>query len=349
MQRYVHHAAADLLEPSLHYTVSATKNMEWSDFLERFVRLFPRAGIPNNVRPFFDNTLPEAVAGESRARSSGWIRSALPLYYRRAANSTEAMAALLEAVKAVLLQLQEVMHERLGAQLKSQPSGQRAFDGTFEALLDGSKHDAVVMAVLTEDAVFSDYVRRLVDNGLATDSGGGGGGGGAGSGVGDGGGGGDDSGDAGGDAGDGADGADSGDGSNIVVHGETVLQLLQPPLHSDRRSSHGSLSIVEGGGGDGDVGSGSAAARAGRNSQNLVVQFPSATEELRVRYTPQLAASCQWLLDKVDGSGRGDGDGSSGGGVRVAVHDIPGNDPFEKIAVAHELLRLGVAKVAPRQ
>ena len=209
------------------------------------------------------------------------------------------------------------MEGRLGAQLKSQPAGQRAFEGTFEALLDRSKHAAVVNAVLAEDAIFSDYVQRLVDNGLGSNS---------------------SSGSSSSSVDEvGNDNAGSAAGSKgateIVLNGESVLLLNL------------------GGGGDGDSIKGSVVVNAGVEDGSssgptaLVVQFPSVAEKLHLRHTVQLEGTFRWLLGKVEGNVGT----SSAVQEALLVADIPSNDPFEKVAVAHELLRIGIATVKQTQ
>ena len=61
---HVHHASSGSASPSLHYTISAAKNMEWVNFLEAYVRLFPRQHLPNHTMPIVDNVLPQAINAE---------------------------------------------------------------------------------------------------------------------------------------------------------------------------------------------------------------------------------------------------------------------------------------------
>lgn len=54
---------------------------------------------------------------------------------------------------------------------------------------------------------------------------------------------------------------------------------------------------------------------------------------LRMRWTAALDASVQWALANTGNSG-------------TTVSTLPGNDPFEKVALVQELIHLGVAKIS---
>jgi len=155
----VHHASSGQSMPSLHYTISATKNMEWVDFLDAYVAAYPRTGLPSNVLPFVANVLPQAIRAESETKEGDWVRASLPFHYREQRGRAQLEAEL----ASILAKLKGVMEARLARQLAAQPGAKAGFDAAFALLTQGD--GGAIDGVLKKDDVYHDYVERLLEHG----------------------------------------------------------------------------------------------------------------------------------------------------------------------------------------
>lgn len=158
---YVHQAAAGYVEPSLHYTISAAKNLEWSTLLPAMFKGYPRDRLPPYVRKLVDETLGGAVKAESTQPQQSWIRESLPLGYNTLTPPFRTR------LRGVLTQLHDVMAVRLAKQLRQQPAGNVAFAAAFDELVNGTNAamDTAVQSALDSESVFLNYTSNLLANG----------------------------------------------------------------------------------------------------------------------------------------------------------------------------------------
>lgn len=158
---YVHQAAAAGDKASLHFTVSAAKNLEWSTLLPNVFQGYPRDRLPQHVLKLVTGTLGEAVRAEAAQVDQSWVRGSLPLGYGSPS------AALRAKVRDVLTQLKEVMLKRLAKQLAKQPAGKIAFSQAFTELIEGPDDalDAALSAAVAANDVYLNYTSNLVANG----------------------------------------------------------------------------------------------------------------------------------------------------------------------------------------
>eukprot|EP00040_Diaphanoeca_grandis_P033173 m.202586 g.202586 ORF g.202586 m.202586 type:complete len:564 (-) comp32833_c0_seq1:439-2130(-) len=155
---FIHHALTSD-EPSLHYTISATKNFEWCDFLTSFCK--------NVVTDDDDETkilemIQMAIDRETKLAKNSWIRASLPLFY-----STD-RTQLLESLSPVLTKLKKSTLKHAARALKRIQNWKEKVDTVFSRLETGD--DKAIEAALVENAVYTNYVQSLIDHGLSTTS-----------------------------------------------------------------------------------------------------------------------------------------------------------------------------------
>eukprot|EP00039_Didymoeca_costata_P011481 m.161361 g.161361 ORF g.161361 m.161361 type:complete len:540 (+) comp15187_c0_seq5:187-1806(+) len=160
---FIHHARAGTNQASLHYTISAAKNLEWCDCLSRFLPLFQGLDVSIQVKKFTQSVLTQAVGVECGNRGSGWIRGALPFFYKQKVATSQAEVML--AYKAIITKLKTDMSIKLAPQLDAQPAGRIAFEETFRELLENPNIKGLLDRAIQEDDVYFSYVESLLQNG----------------------------------------------------------------------------------------------------------------------------------------------------------------------------------------
>lgn len=153
---YIHFAAASE-EHSLHYTISATKNLEWADFLLDYITAF----VDDTKSPVIRILLAK-LWEETQKPGNGWLRKSLPFNY------TNDRPSLRIGLQDMLSRVQRTMEKRVGKvagltnkEVKTQ-LGQ-----IWDKLQDGYGQDSAIDIVLKKNGVYSNYVKSLVKNGVA--------------------------------------------------------------------------------------------------------------------------------------------------------------------------------------